>query len=173
MSELAKPPPKPAEPPELWEIIALVAGIIAVVSAFSIPSNSTAWKNAELALSHWQQTPARIDHIETRFKKRHYVTYSGTYRFQNQEHTFRTREFEESDVQRATGRELREGDRVTLHVNSSNPAESLFEAKAQVEIFHPTTANNRYLAASCGLLCLIGIALQFHDRRRFRRQSRT
>ncbi|ATC63512.1 hypothetical protein CMV30_05830 [Nibricoccus aquaticus] len=172
MSDLAKPLTEKPGPPELWAAIAIIAVIFALAASISIPSNTTAWKNAEYALAHWQPTPARVEHVSRYFKKRFYATYSGSYVFQSKKHLFQTKKFEESGLSRAIGKTPYEGSDVTVHVNPANPSESLFEASAQRDLFRAETMDARYLATSGGILCVLGIAMHIRDRRRFARESR-
>ena len=182
MSKLAKPLTEDQEPPILWAIIALIAGIAALFAASSISNNAARWHTAETALNHWNPSNGKIDKVQRserrRFPQKHtrtrYIDISGTYLFAGSTHRFETDSFEESEIQRATRRYyFSPGEAASVHVNPAKPAESVFEAKAQLEIYRPKTTNARFLATSgCGL-CLISGVLQYLDRRRFHRKARS
>lgn len=170
MSDLAKPLTEKPEPPELWAGIALIAGIFAVGAAFSISGPNVKWERAEIALAQWEPTTGRIDHIARRYKKRTYEIFSGYYHFHSDQHRFQTKEFESDDLSRSLGRYLRNNSDVTIHVNPTNPSESVFEAVAQRELYRTQTNKARYLSASCGVLCIFGVVMHIYDRRRFARK---
>ena len=175
MSELSKPPTEKPEPPTLWAVIAVIAGIASLVATFSISDKATRWQAAEKALNQWHPVIGRIDQIEEParpFRRRFrsmtkYIIISGTYQFSGTTHRFQTNKLNQSDLWYATDNFPAPGAVVPLHIDPHNPSESVFDAKAQVEIFRPQTMNVRFLALSCGLLSLIGISIQFYERRCF------
>jgi hypothetical protein len=168
MSTLCKRLTEPREPPELWRAIAIIAGLCAVVAGARFPLDQAKWKRAEDALSSWTPAPARIEEIQRRHRKGIYETFSGSYRFDGRLHRFRSQSFDSFEFARAVERRsLHEGSEVTVHVNPANPAEHVFEARAQVFIFNKRTGKGRSVAALGGVLCVIGIVLHQRDRRRF------